>query len=195
VRRLAAVGRLLPPHRTAAESAVEREQASSAFSTEFSACPPSLSTTSEHQAVRRAREYLHAHLSEEITLRDLARISGLSMHWLAHVFKVETGLAPHSYQIQLRVLHAKTLLAAGWPIADAAIECGFYDQAHLTVVFKRHVGVTPGVYARNAVAFVSGREGVANEKALCETSGPHDHVQYRSVTGDLSLLTVAPLAA
>jgi AraC-like DNA-binding protein len=105
----------------------------------------------EHRAVRRAREYLHAHPAEAVTLQDLAEVSGLSMYRLARTFKADTGLPPHHYQIQLRVLRAKQLLAAGRPIAEAAEECGFYDQAHLTDQFKRHVGVTPGAYTRGTV--------------------------------------------
>lgn len=106
----------------------------------------------EHRAVRRARDYLHAHPATRVTLRDLADVSGLSMFRLARTFKAETGLAPHAYQVQLRVLRAKRLLAAGLSIAETAGECGFCDQAHLTSQFKRHVGVTPGVYARGTTS-------------------------------------------
>jgi AraC-like DNA-binding protein len=102
----------------------------------------------EHRAVRLARDYLHDHPARVVTLRDLTRLTGLSMYHLARTFKAETGVAPHAYQVQLRVLQAKRLLAAGHGIAETAAECGFYDQAHLTAQFKRHVGVTPGTYAR-----------------------------------------------
>jgi AraC-like DNA-binding protein len=102
----------------------------------------------EHRAVQLARDYLQAHPADPVTLGDLAEVSGLSMFRLARTFKAETGLAPHAYQVQLRVLRAKRLLAAGRSIAETAGECGFCDQAHLTRQFKRHVGVTPGVYAR-----------------------------------------------
>jgi AraC-like DNA-binding protein len=102
----------------------------------------------EHRSVRRARDYLHARPADPVTLRDLADVSGLSLYRLARTFKAETGLAPHAYQVQLRVLRAQRLLAAGHSIAQTAADCGFFDQAHLTSQFKRHVGVTPGVYAR-----------------------------------------------
>ena len=102
----------------------------------------------EHQAVRRAREFLHAHMAETVTLGELAAASGLSMFRLARAFKAQVGLAPHAYQVQLRVLRARRLLAGGRPIAAVAAECGFYDQAHLTAQFKRHTGVTPGAYLR-----------------------------------------------
>jgi AraC-like DNA-binding protein len=109
---------------------------------------PRRDSTREHRAVRLARDYLHAHPASAVTLRDLTRLTGLSMYHLARTFKAETGVSPHAYQVQLRVLQAKRLLSAGHNIAETAAQCGFYDQAHLTAQFKRHVGVTPGTYAR-----------------------------------------------
>jgi len=102
----------------------------------------------EHRAVRRAREFLEADPARTTTLRELAAVGGLSMYRLARAFRAAVGLPPHAYQVQLRVLRAKALLRAGYPPAETAAACGFYDQAHLTGQFKRHVGVTPGAYAR-----------------------------------------------
>jgi AraC-like DNA-binding protein len=81
-----------------------------------------------------------------VTLRDLARQTGLSPSHLCRVFRQGTGMTPHAYQLQIRVRRAKTLLLAGCPIAQAATEAGFWDQAHLTRHFKRTIGVSPGRY-------------------------------------------------
>lgn len=155
----AAAGPLLRFHRSLTIPAwpLEREHALlsavAAVAAEFGAGLPvsPAHTAREHRAVRLARDYLHAHPAEVITLRDLAKVTGMSMYHLARTFKADTGMAPHAYQVQLRVLQAKRLLAAGYSAAEAAAECGFYDQAHLTGQFKRHVGLTPGAYARSAV--------------------------------------------
>lgn len=160
-RRAAATGPLLRFHRAMAgpASPLEREQALLGavvcVAAEFGAVRRDYGVPHEHRAVRRAREYLDADPAGAVTLRELAEVSGLSMYRLARTFKAEVGLAPHAYQVQLRVLLAKRLLAAGYGIAEAAAECGFYDQAHLTDRFKRHVGVTPGVYTRGMI----GRSG------------------------------------
>ncbi len=47
----------------------------------------------------------------------------------------------------MRIAEARLLLARGVPPAEAALACGFADQAHLTRTFKRAVGVTPARYA------------------------------------------------
>ena len=104
----------------------------------------------EPRAVRRSREYLEEHAAENVTLAALARFAGLSAFHLCRVFGETVGMAPHAYQTQVRVRHAKSLLRAGLPIALVAAEAGFYDQAHLTRHFKRIVGLTPGRYATEA---------------------------------------------
>jgi AraC-like DNA-binding protein len=102
---------------------------------------------SEHRAVRRARDYLEAHATEDVTLETLAREAGVGPYHLVRVFHRDMGLPPHVYQSQLRVRLAKSLLAAGMPPGRVAQEAGFYDQSHFTRWFKRHLGVSPGQYA------------------------------------------------
>jgi AraC-like DNA-binding protein len=104
----------------------------------------------EPQAVRLCKQYLTEHAARNVTLRELALITGLSAFHLCRVFRESAGMAPHAYQTQLRVRHAKSLLLAGQPIALAATQAGFYDQAHLTRYFKRIVGVTPGKFRQDA---------------------------------------------
>jgi AraC-like DNA-binding protein len=100
----------------------------------------------EPRAVRAARQFLDEHAEASVTLRDLAGQAGLTPSHLCRVFRQATGMTPHAYQLQIRVRRAKALLLAGYPIARAATEAGFWDQAHLTRHFKRIIGVSPGRY-------------------------------------------------
>ena len=101
----------------------------------------------EHQAVKRAQEYLQAYYADNVSLDQLARVVNLSQFHLVRVFRAELGLPPHMYLTQLRVGRAKALLRSGFSIADVAVATGFSDQSHLTRHFKRFVGITPGRYA------------------------------------------------
>jgi AraC-like DNA-binding protein len=92
----------------------------------------------------RARQFLDASWAEPVSLEDLARIAGLSRFHLLREFRRQFGLPPHAYQLQLRVSKAKDMLFEGTSASDVALLAGFYDQAHLTNVMKRYVGVTPG---------------------------------------------------
>ncbi|TRX72763.1 AraC family transcriptional regulator [Pseudomonas mangiferae] len=100
------------------------------------------------QVALRARDYLHAHLDQDIGLDDLARLGGVDRFRLSRAFKAAFGLAPHAYLIQLRLARARHLLARGEAPADVAMRLGFADQSHLGRWFRRAYGLTPGHYRR-----------------------------------------------
>lgn len=94
----------------------------------------------------RAREFLHDHVAEDIGLDDLARATGVDRYRLTRAFKAAFGLAPHAYLVQLRLAHARRLMAGGATPADAAAVSGFADQSHLGRWFRRAYGMTPAHY-------------------------------------------------
>jgi AraC-like DNA-binding protein len=110
--------------------------------------PRVLPAGKEHHAVQRVRAYLEAHYAHNVSLDQLAALINVSPFHLVHVFRDAIGLPPHAYLTQVRLRHAKRLLAAGLPIVQVAAETGFTDQSHLTRHFKHLVGVTPGQYAQ-----------------------------------------------
>lgn len=94
--------------------------------------------------LRRATEYIDAHLSEAIGLADIAESTGLTRMHFAAQFRRATGLRPHEYLLRRRIEHAQSLLnQAGPSILDVAMRSGFRSQSHFTTVFKRFVGETP----------------------------------------------------
>lgn len=101
-------------------------------------------------ALRRARDFLEAQSSDNVTLETLAEVTGLSRFHLAHAFKAQFGVPPHAYQLQVRLARARALLAGGMTAAAVAAQTGFADQSHLTRHFSRAFGVTPAAYAHAA---------------------------------------------
>lgn len=87
-------------------------------------------------------------LAERQSLRtDIARIAdscAMSKGYLSRRFRREAGTSLHDFHVLLAVHHAKALLKRGLSIVDAALDSGFYDQAHLTREFVRTYGFTPG---------------------------------------------------
>jgi AraC-like DNA-binding protein len=104
----------------------------------------------EHAGVKLMKTYLEEHYAEDVSLDDLVRVAHMSAFHLTRVFHQTVGLPPHAYQTQIRIARARTLLAQGFPVGYVASETGFFDQAHFTHQFKRHVGVTPGTYLKSA---------------------------------------------
>lgn len=104
----------------------------------------------EHAAVRRIREWLEAHPEQNVSIRSLADIVGLSAYYLVRVFHKHVGVPPHQYQKNIRVLKARKLLASGAPISEVAYRAGFCDQSHLNRCFKTTLGVSPGKYVAHS---------------------------------------------
>lgn len=97
-------------------------------------------------AVLRARDRLDGDPASTVTLEALAADCGLGRFRLVRDFARVTGLTPHAYLLQRRTEFARRLIAAGTPLAEAAIEAGFADQSHMTRNFTRRYGYTPGAY-------------------------------------------------
>lgn len=74
----------------------------------------------------------------------------VSMRSLQYRFLRATGLTHKTIQQIERARSAVSLLEQGTPISDAALELGYFDQAHLTNSLKRFVGKTPAQIARKS---------------------------------------------
>jgi transcriptional regulator GlxA family with amidase domain len=101
--------------------------------------------------LRRAGEFMHAHLDEDIGLADMARVVGRSPFHFAHSFRATTGQSPYQYLIQLRIDHAKALLAeTRIPLVEVGLAAGYSTAPHFSTAFKQIVGVTPSEYRKLA---------------------------------------------
>jgi AraC-like DNA-binding protein len=100
--------------------------------------------------VARVREYMEAHYSENISLRQLAALTSRSPFHLARAFTKAMGLPPHAYLESIRTARARELLRAGMSVVDTALTVGYPDQSHFTHRFRRHTGLTPGQYKTSA---------------------------------------------
>jgi AraC-like DNA-binding protein len=96
------------------------------------------------------RDLLDERLFEGTTLAQAGRDLGASPSHLVRCFTGAFRIAPHQYVTARRIEAARRRLLDGEPIALVAAGVGFYDQAHFTRQFKRHVGAPPGRYALSA---------------------------------------------
>ncbi len=97
--------------------------------------------------LRTAHAFVHANFMRDFSIDELSQAAGLSRFHLMRAFRKEFGLPPHTYANQLKLIAAKHKLQAGVAPAEVAVEVGFYDQSHLTRLFKRAFDLTPGRFA------------------------------------------------
>jgi AraC-like DNA-binding protein len=89
--------------------------------------------------------YLSLHLSEPLTVADMARRARLSPSRFSALFREHFGLPPHQYLMKTRVQHAQRLLeSSNHSLSDIADYCGFKNVHHFSRVFKNSIGVPPG---------------------------------------------------
>ncbi|MEL7507195.1 MAG: AraC family transcriptional regulator [Cyanobacteria bacterium J06633_23] len=98
---------------------------------------------SERQRLGAVIDYIEAHLTEDVSLSDLALQAGLSKFHFSRLFKQAIGLTPHKYVTRRRIEQAAHNLKQGQPVAQVAHQFGFSDQSHFTRVFKQVKGSTP----------------------------------------------------
>lgn len=97
--------------------------------------------------VARAQSLIDDDPARALTLSDLAREAGVSRFQLLRSFAQAKGLTPHAYILQRRINMARRLIARRLSLAEAALEAGFADQSHMTRIFRRTFGMSPGAYA------------------------------------------------
>lgn len=98
--------------------------------------------------MRKVRERLGEELVQPPSLAELATMTGLSRYQVLRRFEKAYGLPPHAWLLQQRAERARSLIAQGFGLSEAAAASGFSDQSHMTRVFARHFGFTPGAWRR-----------------------------------------------
>jgi AraC family transcriptional regulator len=99
--------------------------------------------------VRLVTEYMDDHLTEKITISELAALLALTRFYFIRAFKQTAGTPPHQFMIRRRVDRARELLAdSRASIAEIAERTGFGSPIQLTRAFRRILGTTPSAVRR-----------------------------------------------
>ena len=84
---------------------------------------------------------------EDLSLKALASIAGLSPSRFMHLFSESLGVPLRPYILWLRLQRGACELIGGASVSAAAHRAGFADAAHLTRTFRRMLGATPSEIA------------------------------------------------
>lgn len=113
---------------------------------------PSVRSGLPPDIVNRVRSYIDAHLSEAITLGDLAQVAGLSPDHFARRFKSSTGKSPMRLVLWRRMEKVRELLhTRNFNVTEAGREVGFYDPGHLSRRFRGIFGYPPKAVMKAAL--------------------------------------------
>lgn len=96
--------------------------------------------------VRLAEEYMAANFAEDISLQDLAQISGVSVAALCQGFQKFRGISPIKFLKIMRLEHAYEALlnaTSNARVTEISQDCGFRQSGRFSVEFKKRFGQSP----------------------------------------------------
>jgi len=101
--------------------------------------------------LRKIEDYVHAHVSESISIDSLAELAELSPFHFSRVFKQSTGITPLQFVTRERMLQAQQLIReTSRSLIEIALEVGYTSPSHFAQVFRRTAGMAPTQF-RNAL--------------------------------------------
>lgn len=108
-------------------------------------------TQDSHHALQlgKALSYLEENFAEEIDIKALARLSGMSLRTFFRLFPKVTGNTPLAYQNRLRILKAVELLEmTNLSVTEIAYDCGFHDSNYFSRQFKKIMEIPPSEFQK-----------------------------------------------
>ena len=98
-------------------------------------------------AVDKAKDYIDANYSKDLSLDDLSRKFDISPYYFSKLFKNKTGVNFIDYLTNIRIEKAKELLAdTDASMKEICSEVGYADPNYFSRIFKKVTGVTPTEY-------------------------------------------------
>ncbi|GAF02101.1 AraC family transcriptional regulator [Saccharicrinis fermentans] len=104
--------------------------------------------------IQEARFHMRNKVEEKVDLKKFAEDSFIGYSYFRKMFKKYTGIAPHQYHLDLKLIRAKELiLTSDKHLKEISYDLGFHSVHYFSRVFKKKIGCNPselrGTVARN----------------------------------------------
>jgi AraC-like DNA-binding protein len=107
----------------------------------------------EPPIIRRAKEFIYEHHTEELSLARAAKAVNMSTFYFCKMFKKVTDINFTDYLSRVRIEKAKNLLLnPNLRVSEIAFEVGFQSLTHFNRVFKKLLGQSPTEYRAQLLA-------------------------------------------
>lgn len=104
-----------------------------------------LGLRSDMQSIIR---YIGDHISEPITVTDVARVFYISQSTLERRFREVLDITPLEYIRRKKMIMAAEMLRRGESVLHAGMSVGFRDTSYFISIFRRYYGVSPSRYRK-----------------------------------------------
>ena len=94
--------------------------------------------------IKEALAFIENNYMNEITVEDIAEVSGLNRSYFGKIFKESVGKSPQEFLIHYRMIKAAELLSmTRYSVGEIANAVGYPNQLHFSRAFKGVYGVSP----------------------------------------------------
>ena len=98
--------------------------------------------------IGRTLNYIMDHITEALTLDELASVANLSCSQYKQKFKKQMGISPRYYINQQKIEYSKMLLQDGMSVTDIAMLLNFNTSSYFSTVFKKYTLFSPLEYLK-----------------------------------------------
>ncbi len=106
-----------------------------------------LNYANTHDPISKALSYISKNYTHDITLENMAAMSGYNKEYFSRLFKKSVGTGYKEYVLLTRLSAAERLMmTSNKSIKEVAMQCGFNDSNHFSSVFKKLYGTSPLKY-------------------------------------------------
>lgn len=106
----------------------------------------------QRKAVRKMQDYINDHISEEISIGDLAKAASFSPWYARRIFIKYLDMTPAVYIRRLKLSRsALKLRDESCQILDVAMDMGYGSVDGYQRAFRREFGINPGEYSASPV--------------------------------------------
>jgi AraC-like DNA-binding protein len=96
------------------------------------------------KVIQKVRFRIRENIEGDIDLRKLAENNNIGYSYFRKMFKKYTGISPHQYHLELKIMRAKELIiSTDKSIKEISFELGFQSIYYFSRLFKKKVGMSP----------------------------------------------------
>ena len=98
-----------------------------------------------------AVRYINEHYGDDITLNELACLSGVSPQYFDRVFRERLNMRPMEYIARVKISKAKSmLLDCDMSVTQLSKSLGYTSPTYFGIVFKKYEGISPSEFRKNS---------------------------------------------
>lgn len=132
----------------------------------------------EYLCIVKIKKYIEENFTEDISLNDIAKMSGYSKYHLNRIFLEKTGQTIHNYIMERRLFEASKLLVdSDFSLVEIALMVGYTSQQSFTRAFKQMFGATPMTYRKDNITCIDRKCVELHYKS---SSYDRKHITYSS---------------